>query len=426
MPGHKGNAVLGCEPLDLTEISGADVLSDPTGIILESEQNAASLFGTRHTFFSAEGSTLCVKAMLALAAWRTPHGKRPRILAARNVHKSFVYGCALLDIDAVFLSPDANAHLCACPITPAAVAEALDADADGFCAVYLTSPDYLGNVQDIKGVAAVCHARGVPLLVDNAHGAYLAFTDPVRHPIALGADLCADSAHKTLPVLTGGAYLHVSHTAPDSFLQGARRALSLFASTSPSYLILQSLDLCNRYLARAAREDLKNTAKRCEICRASLAKAGYVLTGSEPLKITLSGTERGYTGDELANTLRAHGIEPEFSDDALVVLMCTGNTTEQALARTTQVLCALRAKKPLSRTPTPLPRAGKRYCSLREALLSPFTTVPVKDSVGRICAAPTVSCPPAIPVVMSGERIEADAIPLLLSLGITEIDVLSN
>ena len=110
------------------------------------------------------------------------------------------------------------------------------------CAVYITSPDYLGGVQDIAALAEVCHARGVPLLVDNAHGAYLKFLSPSRHPLDLGADMCCDSAHKTLPVLTGGAYLHVAKGAMAAYEAEARHSLAVFGSSSPSYLILQSLD----------------------------------------------------------------------------------------------------------------------------------------------------------------------------------------
>lgn len=226
MPGHKGKPFLGIkaadtggdlhflEQMDITEVSGADVLHDATGIIWESECNATALFGSRHTFYSTEGATLAVQAMLALVAMELPRGTRVHFLAARNAHKSFLYGAALLDADITWLYPARNAHLCECPLTPDDVKNALSGCKNKPHAVYLTSPDYLGNVADVAGIAAVCDEYGVPLLVDNAHGAYLAFTAPVCHPLALGATICADSAHKTLPVLTGGAYLHIAKKAP--------------------------------------------------------------------------------------------------------------------------------------------------------------------------------------------------------------------
>ena len=199
MPGHKGSPVLGPEPHDITEIAGADVLSSPCGIIAQSENNATALFGTAHTYYVTEGSTQAIKAMLALVAQRAPRHRRASILAARNVHKAFVYAAALLDLDVTWLFPASHEHLCSCTLSATDVANALDTMPEQPEAVYLTSPDYLGRIADIEGIAAVCRARNVPLLVDNAHGAYLRFLSPSRHPITLGATMCCDSAHKTLP-----------------------------------------------------------------------------------------------------------------------------------------------------------------------------------------------------------------------------------
>ena len=213
MPGHKGKPHLGCEAGDITEIDGADVLYSACGIIDESERNASDLFHTAHTFYSTEGSSLAIRAMLALVREQSADD-RPLILAARNAHKAFVYGCALLDLRVEWLYPQQSHHVCDATITPSQLQKRLAEQTEKPCAVYVTSPDYLGNISDIAGLSAVCDAYGVPLLVDNAHGAYLGFLEPSLHPITLGATICCDSAHKTLPVLTGGAYLHVSSKAP--------------------------------------------------------------------------------------------------------------------------------------------------------------------------------------------------------------------
>ena len=252
MPGHKGRRYLGCEHLDITEIGGADDLYSANGIIRESEENASSLFRTAYTFYSTEGSTLSIKTMLALVAERDGY-----IVASRNAHKSFLHACALLDLDVEWLYPDNFSHLCCCDVTADKVKRVLSCAKKLPCAVYLTSPDYLGNILDIKSIAKVCDDYGVPLVVDNAHGAYLAFCEPSMHPIALGAHMCCDSAHKTLPVLTGGAYLHIAKKADERYIKNARSKLALFASTSPSYLILQSLDMCNKTLADGYVENLK-------------------------------------------------------------------------------------------------------------------------------------------------------------------------
>ena len=266
MPGHKGRGPLGCEELDITEIAGADELYEAEGIIAQSEANATQLFSTARTYYSTEGSSQCIRAMLHLALQMRPaKAGRPVLLAARNAHKALLYAAALLDFDIQWLwpAPDAAGALCTCPVEPEALASALDElSAEGRTpfGVYLTSPDYLGFVQDVAGLSAVCHAHGLPLLVDNAHGAYLHFLkEGSRHPIQLGADLCCDSAHKTLPVLTGGAYLHLGPSV-QADEAAVRNALALFGSTSPSYLILQSLDAANAILADSFREKL-------DICR---------------------------------------------------------------------------------------------------------------------------------------------------------------
>ena len=330
MPGHKGAGPLGCEPWDITEVAGADELYGASGIIAKSEQNAAALFGSGATFYSTEGSSQCVKAMLCLALQNRSAGAPSVIAAARNIHKSFVHAAALLDFQPVWLWPEGGTDsLCACPVTAEGLERTLDTLDAPPAAVYVTSPDYLGNLQDIPALAAVCHAHGTPLLVDNAHGAYLRFLKPSRHPLDLGADLVCDSAHKTLPVLTGGAYLHVSKTAPAAFRERARAALALFGSTSPSYLTLTSLDLCNAYLSGEGGGRIRSAAARLAALKEALSRQGWTLAGEEPLKLTLDAAARGWDGLELAAHLRNGNVEPEYADRNFCVLMVSGSSDEK-------------------------------------------------------------------------------------------------
>lgn len=421
MPGHKGKGPLGCEGMDITEIAGADVLSHAAGIIAESEENAMRLFGTAHSFYSAEGSTLAIRAMLAIAA--TPkNGERPLFLAARNAHRAFMSAVALLDARVSWLDGVGDEHLCSATVAKEEVAAALAKNPDA-TAVYLTSPDYLGNTADIAGISAVCHERGVPLLVDNAHGAYLAFFDEPRHPISLGADMCADSAHKTLPVLTGGAYLHIAKTAPHDFAPRARAALALFASTSPSYLILASLDAANAALDGDYPARIALAAARLSAIRAEAEARGFATVGDEPLKLTLDATPLGYTGEELADYLRAAEIECEYADSRYLVLMASADNEEGDFARLSRALAELPARAPIA-LPTP-PAQAKREAalSIREAMLARAERIPVDRALGRIAASPTVSCPPAVPILVSGERVDSSALDLLAYYGIEEIDV---
>ncbi len=162
MPGHKGQSLLGFEPWDITEIKGADELYGADGIIAESEANATRLFGTAHSYYSTEGSSQCIRAMLCLALQAAPAaGQRPVLLAARNAHKALLYAAALLDFDIQWLWPapqDAGA-LCSCPVSAAKLTGALQGLAQQGkrpFGVYITSPDYLGGVQDIAALAEVC------------------------------------------------------------------------------------------------------------------------------------------------------------------------------------------------------------------------------------------------------------------------------
>ena len=446
MPGHKGQSLLGFEPWDITEIKGADELYGADGIIAQSEANATRLFSTVHTYYSTEGSSQCIRAMLCLALQAAPAaGQRPVLLAARNAHKALLYAAALLDFDIQWLWPapqDAGA-LCSCPVSAAKLTGALQGLAQQGkrpFGVYITSPDYLGGVQDIAALAEVCKDFGVPLLVDNAHGAYLRFLPQGgQHPIALGAAMCCDSGHKTLPVVTGGAYLHLGKNAPVQDEAAVRNALALFGSTSPSYLILQSLDKCNQILSEGYPLRLLQccghlTRLRRELNGAAAAKhcPGPLVLESEPLKVTLDAAVLGLSGTELAEKLRAAKIECEYADPRYLVLMFTPDNPPQDFERLSAAV--LRIAEELAGPVTfPEETAGEfaalerglhRRCTIRQAVFAPQEQLPAEQAVGRICAMPTVSCPPAIPIVVSGEQITPAAAAWMKRYHVEEVSVI--
>ncbi|MBP5155639.1 MAG: amino acid decarboxylase, partial [Clostridia bacterium] len=174
MPGHKGvpGALGGAERFDITEISGADSLYEAGGIIAESEKNAAALFGTAATFYSAEGSSHCIRAMLYLALlYARENGREPAVLAVRNAHRTFVTGAALMSLETEWIYPHGN--MLSGAANAVEIKKALAKRR--YAAVYITSPDYLGGTCDIAATAAVCRENGALLLCDNAHGAYLRF-----------------------------------------------------------------------------------------------------------------------------------------------------------------------------------------------------------------------------------------------------------
>lgn len=421
MPGHKGAGILGFEGMDLTEIYGADELFAAEGIIKESEQNASSLFGCP-TYYSTQGSTLCIQTMCTILCQDAKSkGKKPKILAGRNAHRSFIHAAALLDFEIEWLY--GNSDYLSCKIhaedLEKAIIESLPT------AVYLTNPDYLGNLLDIQSLASVCKKHNVLLAIDNAHGAYLRFLEPSLHPIDLGADLCCDSAHKTLPVLTGGAYLHLSDSLNQVWKNDVKHFMEYFSSTSPSYLIMASLDAANKVLDTTFRNSLSECVRRVDGLKNTLIQHGYTILSGEPMKITISTKEFGYTGNEIANLLMECDIYPEFYDSDYIVLMPSPYNTKDDLKRLETCLCGIE-RKPLLINKPPKLEQSKKAMNVRQALFSSSITLDVSKSLGQVCSSVTVSCPPAILPVIPGEVISESSIEVMKYYGIETVRVVKE
>lgn len=520
MPGHKGRKFIGCEKYDITEIDGADVLSHAEGIIKKSQENAAKLFGSGASFYSTEGSSQCIKTMLAVVfadyrrkllhektdkpanlceAQKTDRQEkicenqdtdarsiceneiiekpeaiteRAYVLAARNVHKSMIDALALLDLDVEFIYPQDADSICVSMVTPADIMEYLekvsdnteikteeikkildnaerddiklsDTEQKNICgkenkrntlpmAVYITSPDYLGNTADIEEISKVCEKYDIPLIVDNAHGAYQAFLDEEKygniHPIKSGAAICCDSAHKTLPVLTGGAYIHVSGKYKERFAPYVASYMTMFGSTSPSYLIMQSLDMCNRYIDEKIRHELSECIGRIEKTKKVLVENNVKIVETEPLKIVIDTAAAGMEGDKLAEEFRKHKIECEYADKYFVVLMITPQNDEKDFERLEKWAVETKykrvAKKKIEPKKLILHRA-ERVMSIRKAAFSPYRKIKVSAAGGSICASQTIACPPAIPIAVCGERIDQNMISIFEEYGIDYVNVVS-
>lgn len=423
MPGHKGVPRLGCEPYDLTEISGADELFAPNGIIAESEANSSALFGCQ-TLYSAEGSSLCIRAMLfLLMRYAAETGRKPLIAAARNVHKTFLTASALLHFDVLWVPQEQDASYLSGSISVQALEKLLETNEKPL-ALWLTSPDYLGNLADIRTAADFCHAHDMLLIVDGAHGAYLRFLPESLHPVDLGADLCCTSAHKTLPVLTGGAYLHISNDAPDMLHTEARLALAMFASTSPSYLILESLDLCNPYLQSDFPVLLKAFTQQIADIRVKLMQYGWTVCGDEPMKLTIQSKSFGYTGYALAELLKEQQIYVEFADPDYVVMMPAPGHTNADLQRVCYVLCSIPRMLPITEEPPAFSARHQQAMPLSDILSAKTVLKPVAECVGMICAEFSVSCPPAVPIVICGERISENDVRCMQYYGVQKCRVI--
>lgn len=418
MPGHKGAGILGFEGMDLTEINGADELFAAEGIIKESEQNASSLFGCP-TYFSTQGSTLCIQTMCTILCQDAKSkGKKPKILAGRNAHRSFIHAAGLLDFDIEWLY--GNSDYLSCKICTETLEKAIVENHP--TAVYLTNPDYLGNLLDIQSLSSVCKKHDVLLAIDNAHGAYLRFLEDSLHPIDLGADLCCDSAHKTLPVLTGGAYLHLSPSLNQVWGNDVKHFMEYFSSTSPSYLIMASLDAANDVLDTTFKNSLFECIQRVDVLKNTLVQHGYTILSGEPMKITISTKEFGYTGNEIANLLMACDIYPEFYDSDYIVLMPSPYNTIDDFEKLETCLCKIERKSVVFNSFPKLEHA-KKVMNVRQALFAPSTMIEVSKSLGQVCSSVTVSCPPAILPVIPGEIISESSIKVMKYYGIQTIRV---
>ena len=421
MPGHKGAGILGFEGMDLTEIYGADELFAAEGIIKESEQNASNLFGCP-TYYSTQGSTLCIQTMCTILCQDAKSkGKKPKILAGRNAHRSFIHAAALLDFDIEWLY--GNSDYLSCKVRAKDLEKEIIENHP--TAVYLTNPDYLGNLLDIQSLASVCKKHNVLLAIDNAHGAYLRFLEPSLHPIDLGADLCCDSAHKTLPVLTGGAYLHLSDSLNQVWKNDVKHFMEYFSSTSPSYLIMASLDAANEVLDTTFRNSLSECIQRVDGLKNTLVQYGYTILSGEPMKITISTKEFGYTGNEIANLLMECDIYPEFYDSDYIVLMPSPYNTKDDLKRLETCLCGIERKPILVNKPPKLEQS-KKAMNVRQALFSSSITLDVSKSLGQVCSSVTVSCPPAILPVIPGEVISESSIEVMKYYGIETVRVVKE
>ena len=420
MPAHKGIKIFPHLPfdLDITEIYGADSLFEADGIILQSEKNMSSLYGTESTVYSAGGSTLCIQAML----WIMKNEGR-KVYAVRNVHRAFLNACALYDIDVNWIMPDYSDGILSGSIDCNGI-ECILRECGGKSCLYITSPDYTGRMADIKSLAEICHRYNSKLIVDNAHGSHLHFFDPSMHPIYLGADMCCDSAHKMLPALTGSAMLH---TSSKDYAPLLKQAMSITGSTSPSYLILLSLDLCNRYISESIRDDIKNGIEYISDFKKHFSDI-LLFSDGDPFHITVRASECGLNGNELAGEMRKNGAECEYSDNEITVLLMSPVNTSDDYKRLAEVLerslgNVSRYHCAVNRFSMSLP---EKVMTVREAVFSPQEEIPVELAEGRICASLKVPCPPAIPIVASGEKISAESIEIFRRYGIKTVNAVKQ
>ena len=432
MPGHQGGLgaapqlsdFLGSKALqaDITEVLGIDDLHQPYGQLGEAQRLAAKAFGADLTHFLVNGSTVGNHAMLLACT-----GPGDQVLVPRNAHRSVWGGLVLSGATAVTylpsLDPDLGVH--GVP-TPQEIEQALDAFPE-VKAVLVTSPSYHGHACDIEAVVQAIHSRGKLALVDEAWGAHLGF-----HPgfpcsaVHAGADLTVQSTHKMLPSLTQSAMLHVRGPRVDRpRLEAVLRTLQ---TSSPSALLVTSLDAARRHYACDGRDILSQLASLASMAQralrtlegifcqgAELDRSGTVPPAWDPTHLVVSALGRGYTGYELEAALRHdHGQQVEMSDLFGVVLVLTSGHTEDHLNRFVSAIGSLSPREPKTVVAQPFPLASQAFVP-REAFMAPRRQVRRSDAVGRRAAETITLYPPGIPWILPGERIEGAVLSEMLA-----------
>lgn len=429
MPGHKRNtSLLGNDlpyAIDLTEIDGFDNLHEATGVLQQGMERAADLYGSNRTFYLVGGSTAGI-----LAGIRAATRPGDRVLVGRNCHKSVYHALELCRLQPRYLMPPTLAEWNICgSISPTMVKEALSSD---IRLVVLTSPTYEGVLSDIASIARLCHEHGIPLLVDQAHGAHLGFGPFPSGAVAADADVVVHSLHKTLPSLTQTGLIHVDGSRIDP--SEVERQLAVFQTSSPSYPLMASIDQCVRLMAESGPKWMTEYANRLEnfdrriACLQNLRVLGHTgrveyseIFDLDPGKLFISCQGMDYDqtpliGVRLAALLRSeYRIETEMASTAGVLAMTSLCDTKETLERLAKALCAIdrnctpRSKKTnRNEESSPLPPLPEQIKNIEQALLSTHTNLPLEQCVGQIAAEYVWAYPPGIPLLVPGEQITDD------------------
>ena len=421
--------------MDLTELPGLDNLSSPGGVLARAQELAARLYGAQAAFFLVNGTTAGLQALL-LAACRPGE----KVAVARDSHRSVLAGLVLNGADPVFIRPEQLPEFgISAGIDPEKLARTLaeHPDSRGVVAVY---PNYYGAAAGLRDLAAVAHAAGKLFLVDEAHGAHFPFHPALPlEALAGGADAAVMSMHKTGGSLTQSSFLHLGGAAGRGLsAQRVAAALALLQTSSPSYLLLASLDLARRQLAVRGRALLQRALELAAFVRAELGKVpGLRLlveddlpghgkgTGGKPVldltRVTVNVRGLGLSGYRAARLLfEKYKVNCELADYYNVVAVIGIGATQEDCRRFVHGLkeIAREEAQPGKLLPaiTALPPPPRKRMTPRAAWFAPARAIPLPAGAGFICAEWAAAYPPGIPVIYPGEEITPEIIEYLQAL----------
>ncbi|MBX7279612.1 aminotransferase class I/II-fold pyridoxal phosphate-dependent enzyme [Clostridium chauvoei] len=431
VPGHKKGVgideefknFIGENPfkIDVTVFKSVDSLHHPTGPIKKAQELAADAYGADASFFSIHGTSGAIQAMIMSTVT-----DGDKIIVPRNVHKSVTAGIILSGAVPVFMQPELDKKLgIAHGVTPKTVKKTLEENKDAK-AVLIINPTYYGVATDIKEIANIVHSYNIPLIVDEAHGPHLAFSNKLpTSALEAGADICAQSTHKIIGSLTQGSLLHVKSKYIDP--KRVKQILNLLQTTSPSYILMASLDTARRQIAINGSTLLDKTIELCKYTRNEINKIpGFYSFGEEILgkpgcysfdstKLTISSRELGITGFELDMILsNKYHIQMELSDFYNVLAVGSFGDTREGMERLLKALKEISkeyyGKKPYIPDFLDIPSIAPKVINPREAFYSDKISTPLKESIGKISGEFLLAYPPGIPLLCPGEKINEEIV----------------
>ena len=456
MPGHKRNAQSG--PLssfyqyDITEIADFDNLHQPEGILLEAQKRAARLYGSEETFFIVNGSTAGILSAISAVATR---GKK--LLIARNCHKSVYHAAFLNKLEPEYLYPEIlEEYGLADGFSANQIAEKVKEipKAEEVAGIVITSPTYDGIVSDVRGIVEVAHAYGIPVIIDQAHGAHFGFhPDYPQSAVAEGADLVIHSVHKTLPAPTQTALLHVNGTLVDR--EKLRKYLQIYQTSSPSYLLMAGIDSCMALLQREGRDRLDNLLKlrrnfiektkdlRYIQIYPSMAECGedfaqeWTSGKEEPGRLILLVKESKVTGQELHDILKdKYRLQMEMYGADYVVAILSMMDTEEGFVRLAAALSEIDKKisallkyakegnndiiknksvyNGVRLSGQEFLHRPQKACLISEAFMETGVEIPLSEADGRISAEFINLYPPGVPFLVPGEKFDKAIIVVIM------------